>query len=151
MLTALVPDHAAEAGAGGGEVVFKLVDSLTEFRVVGGRLPFCRGQPEVLLGELVDAVDQVVVAELFDLLPEVNAGLLPQLAVLGPEPWISCRARSRSVCSLAVETFRPLCWSWWPCAAWRARAWSMRPQHRPMSLKSDVDEWFRSTFCGRSR
>ncbi|MET8537319.1 hypothetical protein ABZV67_37410 [Streptomyces sp. NPDC005065] len=45
-----------------------------------------RGQPQVLLGELVDAVDQVVVAELFDLLPEMNAGLLPQLAVLGSEP-----------------------------------------------------------------
>ncbi|MEU6672238.1 hypothetical protein [Streptomyces sp. NPDC046727] len=77
----LVPDHAAEAGAGCGEVVLKLGDSLPELRVLCGRLPFRRGQPQVLLGKLVDAVDQVVVAELFDLLPEMNAGLLPQLTV----------------------------------------------------------------------
>lgn len=71
-----VTDHAAEAGAGGGEVVLKLGDSLLEFPILSGRLPFCRGQPEVLLGELVHAVDQVVVAELFDLLSQMSAGLL---------------------------------------------------------------------------
>ncbi len=73
----LAADHAAEAGAGGCEVVLKLGDSLLEFRALGGCLPFRRGQPQVLLGELVDAVDQIVLAELFNLLPEVNAGLLP--------------------------------------------------------------------------
>ncbi|AKN73694.1 hypothetical protein QR97_31635 [Streptomyces sp. PBH53] len=62
---------------GGSEVAFKLGDSLLKLCVFGGRLPFRRGQPEVLLGELVDVLDQVVVAELFNLLPEVNAGLSP--------------------------------------------------------------------------
>jgi hypothetical protein len=109
-----VTDHAAEAGAGGGQVVLKLGDSLQEPGVLRGRLPFGRGQPQVFLGELVEAVDKVVVAELFNLLSEMNAGMLPQLAVLGPGRLISCWARSRSVCSLAVETFCPLCWSWWP-------------------------------------
>ncbi|MER5896406.1 hypothetical protein [Streptomyces sp. NPDC001876] len=54
---------------------------------MSGCLLFRRGQSEVLLREFVDAVDQVVVAELFDLLPKVNAGLMPQLSVLGPEPF----------------------------------------------------------------
>ncbi|MBT2438650.1 hypothetical protein J7E93_00605 [Streptomyces sp. ISL-36] len=124
--TALVPDHAAEAGAGGGEVVFKAGDSLTEFRVLGGRLPFRCGQPEVLLGELVDAVDQVVVAELFDLLPEVNAGLLPQARVFGSQSLDLLACEKKVGLSLAAEIFRPLCWSWWPWAAWRERACSIR-------------------------
>ncbi|MFF3359735.1 hypothetical protein ACFYWN_45930 [Streptomyces sp. NPDC002917] len=45
------------------------------------RLSFRRGQPQVLRGPLVDVVDEAVDAELFDLLPEMNAGLLPQLVV----------------------------------------------------------------------
>ncbi|MEU5970513.1 hypothetical protein [Streptomyces globisporus] len=82
----LVADHAAEAGAGCGELVLKLGEPLSELCVLRGRLSFRRGQPQVLLGELVDALDQVVVAELFDLLSEMNAGLLSQLDVFGPEP-----------------------------------------------------------------
>ncbi|MGW0771432.1 hypothetical protein [Streptomyces sp. NPDC002676] len=86
MKPVLIADHAAEAGAGGGEVVLELVDSLSELRGLRGCPPFRRGQPQVLLGELVDAVDQVAVAKLFDLPPEMNAGMLPQPTVLGPEP-----------------------------------------------------------------
>jgi hypothetical protein len=60
-------DHAAEAGAGGREVVLELGDSLLKVRVLGSRLPFCRGQPQVLLGELVDAVDQAALTAFINL------------------------------------------------------------------------------------
>lgn len=69
----LVADHAAQAGAGCGEVVFQLGDTGAESGVLGGGLLKLVGQLVVVLGEFVDAGGQVLAAEGVELLSEVTA------------------------------------------------------------------------------
>jgi hypothetical protein len=59
-----VADHAAQAGAGGGKIVFQLDDPTAKLVVVGGGLTVLVGQPLVVLGQLVDPGDKFAVGEL---------------------------------------------------------------------------------------
>jgi hypothetical protein len=71
--TVSVADHAAEAGAGCGQVGFQLSDASLQAVVVGCGLLGLVGQVLVVAGQFVDAGDQVLGGDGFQLVAELVA------------------------------------------------------------------------------
>ena len=64
--------HAAQAGAGGGEVVFQFGDALAELLVAGCGLVVLVCETLVAGGQLVDAVDEGFAVDLVELVAELE-------------------------------------------------------------------------------
>jgi hypothetical protein len=103
-----VTDHAAQAGAGGGEVVFKFGDALAEGLVLGFGLGVLVGESLVVRGELVDALYEGLAVDLVELVAELEAGVLAELPRSSRSCRICWRASSRSVRRLAALAVRPV-------------------------------------------
>jgi hypothetical protein len=69
----VVSDHSSQAGAGSREVVFEFGDAVSQRLVLGGGLPVLVGELLVVMGELVDPLDQGPAADLADLKPDGSA------------------------------------------------------------------------------